>query len=61
MVRSATFTTVPSSRVMPEPSTAAATTARPVAVPSRTPSDPATSLTPNTVGVPPDVQSRVYP
>ena len=48
MVRSATLTTVPSSIVMPEPRTAAATTARPVAVPSRTPPDPATSLTPNT-------------
>ena len=37
IVRSATLTTVPSSIAMPEPSTAAATTARPVAVPIRRP------------------------
>ena len=37
MRTSATFTTVPSSSVMPEPSVAAAITARPAGVPVRTP------------------------
>ena len=46
IVRSATLTTVPSSIVIPEPSTAASTTARPVVVPRWTPGDPGGSLAP---------------